>query len=197
MKKLLKYLETVDREKQTCLDQVLFFYADGKLEKFLSQYELISCDIFPEITSQSKSIQVNFLYYNIIVELEFTEQLIMFNMFEDNSEIDNTEDNLTENEYPDNFDVEHFFKDLFDLLKNEKSVDKTVLETHKAKMTKKKTYRTILGVTALVSALIFIGFVIYANCINKEYTPSRWLALCLIPVLVWIGSVIYGGSNKK
>ena len=72
-KKILKYLSSKESQSFSHLDNILKMYLDGVLNELLLKYGYTDIEIFPAINKNSKAIQVNFKYHNIVTTIDFME----------------------------------------------------------------------------------------------------------------------------
>ena len=163
-RKIENYLNSKDKNEYTNLDRIFELYLSGDIKKLLSKYAGVG--IYPTINKLGKTIQLNYNYHNIYVNVDF---------FEDKYNIDY--------EYPDDFNLEKLIKEVDEKIKKHpKLKDTSLIEK------KKKTYSLIAWISLCLPILICGSIALYCVITENSIKGNLWLGIffIVIPLIVWL-----------
>lgn len=183
-KRLSYYLSKKNSSNYTTLDQIFIYFNLGLLESFLieNKFKKIEQHV---ILSHKKFLQLNFIYYNLSIHLEFSEK--GYSYLIKNKKASYMEGSIFENLYSDDFNIESF---LLKLLENINAYPKLIKEEN---LNNKRIIKYFKHISFWVS-LLFIAFItIYYFVLDNYIEPNGIFILLIIPLFIWF---IYDIKSK-
>lgn len=117
--KINKYLKSKNTSQYNCLDNILAYYVNGKLQKILEKFNFKKIKIYPLIAKKGNYLQIECFYHNLTVDIGFDEDSFDYIVYLPGISVEDFEKGITEKEYPHDFDIEKFFEDFHNMLKED------------------------------------------------------------------------------
>lgn len=187
-KKVIKYLS--NKHTYTYLDEILLFYASGKIEKMLIDNKATDIEIFPSIKKEN-SIQIYFKYYNLFVVFDFKENYYEYCKCDSKCSPEEIEHSIIKAQYNDEFAIDVFIDEFITLIEQDERLNKSDI----VKISKKKLY-SVLSIVSLIIPWIMLGIILLCSyLIKKEIKLGIWFGIILIlSIVAWF---IFDTKSKK
>ena len=116
-RKIENYLNSKDKNEYTNLDRIFELYLSGDIKKLLSKYAGVG--IYPTINKLGKTIQLNYNYHNIYVNVDFFEDKYNIVVYHVGINAEDLENLFIDYEYPDDFNLEKLIKEVDEKIKKQ------------------------------------------------------------------------------
>lgn len=115
-RKIENYLNSKDKKEYNNLDKIFELYLHGDIKKLLSKYSKV--EIYPTINKLVKTIQLDYNYNNIYVNIIFFEDKYNVVIYHAGISKEEFEKLFTDYDYQDNFSLEKLINEIDMQIKN-------------------------------------------------------------------------------
>lgn len=112
-------MSSKDESEYTYLDKIFEYYINKDIKKFLSSYGFSEIEIDSILNKRGKSFRLQFYYYNLIVFIEFDDDIIDYAVFIENMPDSYIESCFVSLEYDDTFNIESFIENFYKMLQKD------------------------------------------------------------------------------
>lgn len=116
--KINKYLKSKNNS-YNCLDNILIYYVNGKLQKILESYNLKKINIYPLIDKKGNYLQIECFFYNLTVDIGFDENSFDYIIYLPGISAEDFYKGIIQKEYDHDFDIEKFFEEFHNMLQKD------------------------------------------------------------------------------
>lgn len=118
-RKINKYLKSKNTN-YNCLDNILIYYINGKLQKILESYYFKKINIYPLISKKRGNyLQIECLFYNLTVDIGFDENVFDFIIYLPGISAEDFAKGIIQKEYDHDFEIEKFFEEFYNMLEKD------------------------------------------------------------------------------
>ena len=119
-RKINKYLKSKNSSQYNCLDNLLEYYVNGKLQKLLESYNFRDINIYALIGGKRGNyLQIECSFYNLTVDIGFDEDCFDYTIYLPGISAEGFEKATIVKEYVNNFNIEKFFEDFHNMLQKD------------------------------------------------------------------------------
>lgn len=188
-RKIKKYLNSKTKNEYSMLDKIFELYLNGDIKKLLSKY--LNVGIYPTFNKLEKTIQLNYMYHNIHVGIDFFEDKYSVVIYYSGIKAEELEKLFVDYDYQDDFNLEELIKKMDIKIKNHPLLKDTTLIRKK-----KKLYFTISRISLFFPFFILCGIALYCIITSNSVKGNIWwiIFLILIPLIIWFAFDVK--SNK-
>lgn len=188
-RKIKNYLNSKTKNEYSKLDKIFELYLNGDMKKLLSKY--LNVGIYPTFNKLRKTIQLNYAYHNINVNIDFFEDKYCVAIYYTDIKQEELEKLFIDYDYQYDFNLEKLIKEIDIKIKNHPQLKDTTLIRKK-----KKLYSTISRISLFVPFVILCGVSLYCIITKNSIEGNIWwiIFFIVIPLIIWF---VFDVKSKK
>lgn len=169
-RKISEYLDSKAESEYDELDKIFQEYINGNIKAIADTKGFTKVEIFPEISKNTRSIQIYFRYYNFAGFIEFENDGYEYCLYvPDRKQTIFDEKNILKRIYSDTFSIDSLFDELYNQIINDKRLDK---KDCLIKNKKYKKYKALSNISLLIPGLVILILGLYVIITDKSlYVP--------------------------